>query len=356
MKLSEIFTATFLADQKKIKRNLQAMQMKAAHYGLQFRPHFKTHQSHWTGRLFREAGTEKITVSSMEMAEFFISDGWKDICIAFPFNTRETDRLNRIPAGIALSLCFEDAASIAYVDSRINRRHKVYLKADAGYGRTGLPADLPEAFSDCVHALDKAQHLSFYGFLAHNGHSYSAKGQQQVCCMHQEAKAKLLKLKQAYKASKPFLSIGDTPSCSLCDDFSGIDEIRPGNFVYYDLMQWQIGACQLEDIAVCLAVPVVANHPQRNETVVHAGAVHLSNEALDYQGKNIFGLAVPLQESGHWSITEQLYPVVRLSQEHGIIHGIQAKPGDMLGILPVHSCLTAGLMRNNTIVLPPKKY
>ena len=33
------------------------------------------------------------------------------------------------------------------------------------------------------------------------------------------------------------ISIGDTPACSILEEFAGVDEVRPGNFVFYDVMQ-----------------------------------------------------------------------------------------------------------------------
>ena len=62
---------------------------------------------------------------------------------------------------------------------------------------------------------------------------------------------------------KTIFSIGDTPAMSVVDNFDVIDEIRPGNFVFYDVMQQNIGFCYFEDIAVALAVQVVAKHPER---------------------------------------------------------------------------------------------
>ena len=105
----------------------------------------------------------------------------------------------------------------------------------------------------------------------------------------------------------------------MAADFKGIDEIRPGNFVFYDLMQWQIGACELADIAVALACPVVALHPERGQIVVHGGAVHLSKEALvEGDGEVSFGRVVLLNEAG-WRPLGEGAKVVSLSQEHGII-------------------------------------
>ena len=65
------------------------------------------------------------------------------------------------------------------------------------------------------------------------------------------------------------LSIGDTPSCSVVEDLSAVEEIRPGNFVYYDVMQTIIGSCSEDDIAVAVACPVVSKNGSRRQIVVY---------------------------------------------------------------------------------------
>lgn len=146
------------------------------------------------------------------------------------------------------------------------------------------------------------------------------------------------------------ISIGDTPTCSLVDTLTGIDEIRPGNFIFYDLMQVQIGACQVDDISVAVACPVVAIYPERHCIAIYGGAVHLSKEVLiGENGRMEYGrIALPTETS--WEILHDDSYVYSLSQEHGLIHASdallqQVKIGDLLCILPVHSCLTANLLK-----------
>jgi len=48
----------------------------------------------------------------------------------------------------------------------------------------------------------------------------------------------LFYLKNKFIKEYPHLliSYGDTPSCSIAENFDEVDEIRPGNFVFYDVM------------------------------------------------------------------------------------------------------------------------
>ena len=88
-------------------------------------------------------------------------------------------------------------------------------------------------------------------------------------------------------------------TAEITNDFTGVTEIRPGNFIFYDISQNSIGSCTMDQIAVCLAVPAVAVHPEERKVVVHGGAVHLSKDhiAMDDGSKN-FGQVVKLNIQG----------------------------------------------------------
>jgi D-serine deaminase-like pyridoxal phosphate-dependent protein len=105
-----------------------------------------------------------------------------------------------------------------------------------------------------------------------------------------------------------------------------------------------------------VACPVVSVFPQREEMVIYGGAIHLSKEfiAADNNFK-LFGYLVKF-EHGKWGLPINGAWVSGLSQEHGIIRMPkkeleQFKPGDLIGVIPVHSCLTANLLQSNSVLL-----
>jgi D-serine deaminase-like pyridoxal phosphate-dependent protein len=115
-------------------------------------------------------------------------------------------------------------------------------------------------------------------------------------------------------------------------------------------MQYSIGACSIDQVAIAVACPVIAKNPQRNEIVIYGGAVHLSKDFLfKSNGDRIYGYVV-LFEKDRWTRPVKGTYVANLTQDHGVIKTTtefydQVKRGDILGILPVHSCLTVNLMR-----------
>jgi len=346
---------TLFLDEKKCKRNILAMAAKADKLGLQFRPHFKTHQSLKIGKWFKEAGVSKIAVSSVTMAEYFAGE-WDDITIAFPVNILEIDAINALAKKTGLNLLVENEESIDFLQQHLASGVNAFIKIDVGSHRTGLDPNDLSRITGLLNMLDECSRINFSGFLGHAGHTYQCRSSQEIAEVHAKTLAIMTKLRGEYVLRYPdlIISLGDTPSCSVAEDFTGVDEFRPGNFVFYDLMQHQIGSCAVSDIAVALACPVVAIHDDRSELVVYGGGVHLSKDRMEEQGRTIYGKLVQKTKKGWGDLIPGAY-VKSISQEHGIISVMPEdlenyQIGDYVLILPVHSCMTADLMRGYTVL------
>ena len=343
------FPALFL-DPVRSKKNIKKMAAKAQRNNLEFRPHFKTHQSLEVGQWFKDVGVSKITVSSLKMATYFAQE-WDDITVAFPTNILEIETINVLASKIHLNLCVENMEVLLFLEKHLESPVGVFMKIDVGYNRTGVDSDDASLIQDLLSQMSGIPFINFKGFLGHAGHSYQCRSKEAVEAVHQKSKEKIIQLKTKYKAQYPtlILSLGDTPSCSVSEDFEGIDEIRPGNFVFYDLTQNIIGSNELDDVAVAMACPIVAKHPKRNELVIYGGGVHFSKDRVeDPKDGVIFGRVAEKNNLVWGSCLPDVF-LKSLSQEHGIVsvpaEKINAyKIGDFLWVLPVHSCMAADLM------------
>ncbi len=350
--LAGLTRPTLLLDEQQARKNISRMAEKAARSGVRFRPHFKTHQSARVGEWFREAGVDAITVSSLSMAAYFARHGWRDITVAFPVNPREANLLRELAAKIRLGVLVEAPEVVGFLEETINEPLEVWIKIDCGYHRTGILWEAEEEIVSLARQIAASETLRLAGILTHAGQSYHAESREALEAIYRESVARMRevqKILQLRGLGKVKISVGDTPTCSVVEHFDGVDEVRPGNFIFYDLMQWQLGSCRLGDIALALACPVVARHPEREEVVIYGGAVHLSKEFfLDAQGRQIYGLAT-VPEAGQAVLPRGEMPVVALSQEHGVVRVPaedlrRLKIGGLLLVFPVHSCLTADLM------------
>jgi D-serine deaminase-like pyridoxal phosphate-dependent protein len=346
---------TLLLNEQICRRNIKDMADKARRNKITLRPHFKTHQSHEIGNWFREEGTEKITVSSLRMAQYFAQDNWKDILVAFPVNILEIGTINHLARDIRLSLLIESVETVKFLQQHLNSAVSVYLKADIGFHRTGVSWDDHKTISEILKSINNSGKVAFCGFLTHAGHSYKSRSISEIQAVHDESTSRMISLKKHFIREYPDLniSIGDTPTCSTMEDFSMVDEIRPGNYVFYDVSQSIIGSCSTEQIAVAMACPVVAVHKERNEIVIYGGSVHFAKDSItDKDGITIYGRVVRNYGNVWGEVIEGSY-LKKLSQEHGIVSVPSDvlndyKAGDIIKILPVHSCTTANLMKEYT--------
>jgi len=342
---------TLLLSEAICRSNIKRIADKAKKSGVAFRPHFKTHQSHEIARWYRPEGVTACTVSSVKMATYFAEDGWNDITIAFPLNIREIGEINRLGKICTLNLLAVSAEGIMELSKKLTSPIQIFIEIDPGYNRTGLKPGDHNGIDKIIAAIALNHLLIFKGFLSHAGHSYKAHTNSEIMKIHDDSIALMKVLGDHYRSLFPdlVLSVGDTPTCSIADNFSGINEIRPGNLVFYDLQQSSIGSCKKDQIAIAMACPVVAFNEDRNEVFVHGGGVHFAKDFLiRVDGEISFGEVIKLKDNG-WELNSTSMFVKSLSQEHGVISASaddikKLKIGDVMGIIPVHACLTADAM------------
>ncbi|MFT5498819.1 MAG: D-serine deaminase-like pyridoxal phosphate-dependent protein [Kiritimatiellia bacterium] len=342
----------------RVRANIQRMVDKARLSHTTLRPHFKTHQSPLVGEWLREAGVDAITVSSPSMAALFSKAGWSDITIALPMQPGAATAYNVLASAGTLQLITDHPEAVRSVGQALTGQVTCWIEADTGHHRTGLGMWDHARLIETACAIDDSAHFKLAGLLTHTGSSYTCSEKLALEGLYDEALYQLEAMR-AVLIERGFenlrLSIGDTPMCSQVDRLSGVDEIRPGNFVYYDLMMVENGSCREEDMAIAVACPIIALHPERSELIVHGGAVHLSKEALCYESGMVIYGKVADPEGDAWSASIPGAYVRNISQEHGVIQAdddwINSKSiGDVVYLLPVHACLTADLFDDFVVV------
>lgn len=346
--LDQITSPTLLIDEKITRANLKRMADKASRNGKKLVPHWKTAQSHEIGRWAQDYGITEVTASSIKLAEYLCGQGWNNIHIAFPFNPLEIPRLNRLAASQSLSVQLVNPVTAQRLVDGLANPVGFFIEIDAGYGRTGVHVSDFGTIEEILRISQRSDKLVFRGFYLHPGHTYYTADKAGI---YEQSRQALHMLKVKYQSEFPHLvtRIGDTPGCAAMENFGDVDELGPGNFVFFDLMQAELGSCTKEDISVCLAVPVVDINKERKEILIHGGGVHLAKDVLaDAEGNKNFGEVVFLTEEG-WSIPAERSFLKSISQEHGVVKASESllasvQIGDLLGILPVHSCMTADCM------------
>ena len=332
-------------DVNKCKANIRKMAQRAAERNLRYTPHFKTHQSMEIGSWYRDEGVDSIQVSSPGMANYFIDQGWKSIAIAFPLSPSILPQIDDLASRVNLTVFINSTETAKIAGKSLQNPVTVFTELDCGFNRSGIPAEDSAQIEKLLNEINKHSKLRFYGFYVHDGRTYQCRGADEVVNTINPVFEKLSAVKKKYPEA--IIRLGDTPSCSLLNDFGVVSEISPGNNVFYDLMQVQIGSCSYDNLAMAVVCPVAEVHSQSNRAILYGGAVHFSKESIRMNNLACYGQVVRFENQNFGEpVTEAI--LTGLAQEHGILHlpeilSAKLKPGDYLALYPVHSCLTANL-------------
>jgi D-serine deaminase-like pyridoxal phosphate-dependent protein len=183
--------------------------------------------------------------------------------------------------------------------------------------------------------------MRFAGILSHSGHAYHAPSRGEIAAVAEEER----RVMTAFAARSREaginvhrISVGSTPALSVVDRLDGVDEIRPGNYVFYDYTQSVLGSCAVADCAVTVLASVVSSQAGARHSVVDAGALALSKDrGPDFAPQPTMGEIFQDYQRGLLRKDARLSSV---SQEHGIVNA-RLPVGERVRILPNHSCLTS---------------
>ncbi len=332
-------------DLQKLGNNINEMQEKADKAEVILRPHAKTHKSVSIARMQIKAGAKGLTVAKPDEAITFIKNGISPIMLCYPIISEEK-------ICTLLTIADTHAAEILFVlDSlhgftvldkvtgQLNKTVKAYMEIDTGLHRCGL---LPEdkTLIELARRITSSKHIEFAGITSHAGHSYSAKNREQAQSIAEDERKILLNVKNrlaALKIPTKEICIGSTPTLWTQENFEGLTEIKPGNYVFNDLTQKNIGVVSWDQLALTIVTTVVSV----NDTymIVDAGSKSLTSDigAHGTQGTQGYGLAFKQNDDpdDHSGLT-----VEKLSEEHGWINhkGNPLPIGTTLTIYPNHAC------------------
>lgn len=347
--LTEIATPAFLLDRDIVERNCTRMREKALASGVVFRPHVKTHKTIQIGRMQHGGGTGPITVSTLAEAEAFAAAGFGDITYAVPIAPAKLPRaaalarrIDRLGILIDSDVALRAVESFAFV-------FDVFLKVDCGYHRAGVDPASPDTMRLAL-ALARSEHVRFRGLLAHAGHSYNVRDAGEIARVAAEEALCLTRFRAALSAEglgDVFRSVGSTPTASVAERFGECEEVRPGNYVFFDAFQNALGSCAVEDCAVSVLTTVVGSYPERGSMIVDAGALALSKDLSPEHVSPGFGYGLVCD----LKLRPLPMRIVALSQEHGKIATDKTVPvGTLLRIIPNHSCLTSAMFDRYDVI------
>lgn len=354
--LADLPTPVLILDRARLAANAARMRHRAAQLGLSLRPHMKTAKSATVAAIAHNGAKGPVTVSTLAEADYFAKAGFRDVLYAVPVAPQKLDQAAAIMQqhGCDLKLITDNIAvaeAIAAAGRRLGVTFRVLVKIDCGLGRAGIPPDAPELLPLAAALSQPGCELA--GVLTHAGHSYHAHNIADIKRIAEDERLAVVTAAEHLRAAGhacAIVSVGSTPTALHAEHYAGVTEMRPGNYMFFDLFQAGVGSCRMEDIAVAVLATVVSHHPGRGHLLLDAGGLALSKDtgANEHAPGTGYGLvrrpdaARPLDGLA----------VRDVHQEHGLVgrrDGGAADffadhpPGSRLLVLPNHSCMTAAM-------------
>ncbi len=334
---AQLDTPALLIVQKRLQKNILAMQALAKRNRTSLRPHTKTHKSPQIARWQLEAGAQGITVAKLSEAEVMFQAGFTNIFIANQItHPLKLKRLRDLHDKVTLIVGLDHPRQIELLRPYFEKAPQplnVRIEIDSGLQRCGVFPD--QTLLRLAQTVMRHKWLNLEGIFTHAGQAYAAKSRQEIEQIGYEEGALMAKARELLAREGitiQTVSVGSTPTVPFSAQNNAVNEIRPGNYVFYDAMQLALGAATVKDCSL-FVLATVTSRPHAERLVVDAGSKALHTDGAALTGH--FGL--PLGIEGR---------VVRLSEEHGILQvaaDCPLQPGDPLLLLPNHACAVVNL-------------
>jgi len=340
MHISELETPAYLIDLDRMERNLCRVAQYAKEHELRLRPHTKTHKIPAIGKRQLELGAAGLTVAKVGEAEVMLDSGVLDLLVHYPIiglkklarlmevarRTRVTVALDSIQAARQLA----DAARGARVTIG------VLVEADVGMNRCGVPVG--QELVNLAQGVDRlTPHIALEGVTYYPGHIRAASEENRRLIDQLAADTAQI-VEDFRKAGLPLkvFSAGSTPLVFQSHEFAGVNEIRPGTYVFCDINCVRSGMATLDDCAVTILTSVISA-ARTGYLMIDGGSKAFSSDRLAGSSEMSFGYVTEAPEA----------VIYGQSEEHGHVDvrkgGRDFQVGDRMRVIPNHVCVATNL-------------
>lgn len=357
---SELDTPCLVVDLDVMEHNILDMANSAKDGGVLLRPMEKTHRCPAIGNMQVAAGAIGLQTATVGEAQVMVAGGIKDV-----FISNEIVDIPKIERMIGMSKRTKISTSVdsvvgARILSDVALKHgttlDVLIHVDTGNLRTGV---LPmEPTLSLAKEVVKLKGIKLKGIWTHEGQNYTGKTVDDVNRITQKAGEDMVNTKKLLEKElgvKIYNSVGSTPGGKPLAKMRGVDEVRPGAYVFYDGSQIQMGVCTVKDCALAVLTTVVSK-PAKDRIVNNAGSksYYPPGEWLAFE-KDGLHVNWPLPASGGGIVKTLDGKVLedtvfqRWGEEYGIMKVYNPRIwesiniGDKVEVIPYHICSTVNL-------------
>jgi D-serine deaminase-like pyridoxal phosphate-dependent protein len=330
----DLDTPALIVDLDIMERNLRRVADYCAAHNLRLRPHTKTHKSISIARQQLALGAAGLTVAKSGEAEVMLGAEPRDLLVAYPvIGEAKLRRLTAVAGITRVTIALDSlvAASLLSEAARgANARFGVLVEIDVGLRRVGVA---PGDALALTRAIIELPGLEWRGITFYPGH-IKDQNEEKLAELSREVSRIVGEFTDAGLVPE-LVSGGSTPALYHSHEIEGLNEIRPGTYVFNDLNTVASGACSLEDCAASVLVTVVS-HAADDRMIVDGGSKTFSSDRLSSGGP------------GHGRVMEAPGAVFhKMNEEHGFIDLSQAERrfeiGEKVRIIPNHICVAVNL-------------
>ncbi|MDX1980778.1 MAG: alanine racemase [Bryobacteraceae bacterium] len=339
MRVSELETPALVIDLDIMDRNLRRVADYARQHELRLRPHTKTHKLPVLGRQQLDLGAAGLTVAKVGEAEVMLSAQPPELLVAYPvIGRRKLERLMQVARQTRITVSLDGAFAAKQLSDAAREAQLevgVLAEVDVGQGRMGVSPGEP--LLELGRQIARMPRLNLEGITFYPGHvkAPDEEGREKV--------AQLSELMQQIttdwkRAGLPLqiVSGGSTPLLFESHQIAGLNEIRPGTYIFNDRNTWYNGACAFEDCAGSIIATVVStSRPQ--QMIIDGGSKTFSSDRLVGEAGVSFGYVTDAPEA----------IFNKMNEEHGYIELRNVRReftvGDRVRIVPNHICVCMNL-------------
>ena len=346
MLVTDLDTPAVVVDLDAMERNLSRMASYCREHNLRLRPHTKTHKIPELAHKQIASGATGITVAKLDEAEVMIDAGLNDLLIAYPIvGPTKTQRLARLTERAKFTVSLDSADAARGISAALSERgtsnaqHNpnvdILVELDVGFGRCGV-ANETDALK-LAQTISSLPNLNFRGLMFFPGHFGVDPNERSVLrAQVNELLDRCLETFACNDMPLATISGGSTPSRYETHLFHGVNETRPGTYIFNDRNTVGVSAASLDECALSVLVTVVSTSVS-GHAAVDGGSKTFSSDRYQAEDGRGFGLVKD----------DPAVEIERFSEEHGHLNLSRSerryRVGDRLAIIPNHVCSTVNM-------------
>jgi D-serine deaminase-like pyridoxal phosphate-dependent protein len=286
-----------------------------------------------------DLGATGLTVAKVGEAEVMLAAQPSDLLIAFPtIGAAKLGRLMQIAKRTQVTMSLDSMAvaqQLSQAASSAGVEIGVLAEVDVGLGRVGVTPG--EALRQLIEGLSRLPNLRFDGIAFYPGQikSLDEEGLQALDQVGQLLQETLSDLRRAGFVLQ-IVSGGSTPTLFHSHRLPGLNEVRPGTYIFNDRNTMLSGACTLDECAASILVTVVST-AKAGQMIVDGGSKTFSSDRPAAGSEVSFGHVVDAPQA----------VFTKMNEEHGFVDlrkaGRGFDVGDRVRIIPNHICVAMNL-------------